>query len=255
MTRPETHEAGEHPSTTDSLSISCFFLAVELGLMGYMKFNRFHVLYEIDSQFMFSLEEIIRERRSKELGRGDFFDMMSDAENLIDEEAMSLVMDILLAGYETTSTLLSAIAEHQAIRESKDKGEPLNCKDYKNMRFTSNVISEALSVGRLVHVDFGFILETSPGGNMQFESTLFKLSQEMTQLLDPSGVMKSETWYHFVGLCVKGYFAARRYMDGIINTVLMMLDSGLPCFSRGDPIGNLRKRFHPEMSEREATNL
>ncbi|RVX12362.1 Phosphatidylinositol 4-kinase alpha 1 [Vitis vinifera] len=109
--------------------------------------------------------------------------------------------------------------------------------------------------GRLVHIDFGFILETSPGGNMRFESAHFKLSHEMTQLLDPSGVMKSETWYKFVSLCVKGYLAARRYMDGIVNTVLMMVDSGLPCFSRGDPIGNLRKRFHPEMSDREAANF
>lgn len=111
------------------------------------------------------------------------------------------------------------------------------------------------NAGRLVHIDFGFILETSPGGNLRFESAHFKLSHEMTQLLDPSGSMKSETWHRFVGLCVKGYLAARRYMDGIINTVLMMLDSGLPCFSRGDPIGNLRKRFHPEMSEREAANF
>ncbi|KAL0365498.1 UNVERIFIED_CONTAM: Phosphatidylinositol 4-kinase alpha 1 [Sesamum angustifolium] len=111
------------------------------------------------------------------------------------------------------------------------------------------------NVGRLVHIDFGFILETSPGGNMRFESAHFKLSHEMTQLLDPSGVMKSDTWYQFVSLCVKGYLAARRHMDGIINTVLLMMDSGLPCFSRGDPIGNLRKRFHPEMSEREAANF
>ncbi|KAK4491384.1 hypothetical protein RD792_002127 [Penstemon davidsonii] len=111
------------------------------------------------------------------------------------------------------------------------------------------------SVGRLVHIDFGFIFEISPGGNMRFESAHFKLSHEMTQLLDPSGVMKSDTWYQFVSLCVKGYLAARRYMDGIISTVSLMTDSGLPCFSRGDPIGNLRKRFHPEMSEREAANF
>ncbi|KDP46231.1 hypothetical protein JCGZ_10071 [Jatropha curcas] len=111
------------------------------------------------------------------------------------------------------------------------------------------------SDGRLVHIDFGFIFEISPGGNMRFESAHFKLSHEMTQLLDPSGIMKSETWNQFVSLCVKGYLAARRYMDGIINTVMLMLDSGLPCFSRGDPIGNLRKRFHPEMSEREAANF
>ncbi|XP_019247638.1 PREDICTED: phosphatidylinositol 4-kinase alpha 1-like [Nicotiana attenuata] len=110
------------------------------------------------------------------------------------------------------------------------------------------------SAGRLVHIDFGFILEISPGRNMGFESAHFKLSHEMTQLIDPSGAMKSETWYQFVSLCVKGYLAARRYMDGIISTVSMMVDSGLPCFSRGDPIGNLQKRFHPEMSEREAAN-
>lgn len=109
--------------------------------------------------------------------------------------------------------------------------------------------------GRLVHIDFGFILETSPGGNLRFESAQFKLSHEMTQLLDPSGTMKSETWNRFVRLCVKGYLAARQHMDGIVNTVLLMVDSGLPCFSRGDPIGNLRKRFHPEMSEREAANF
>ncbi|XP_008775172.2 phosphatidylinositol 4-kinase alpha 1 isoform X2 [Phoenix dactylifera] len=109
--------------------------------------------------------------------------------------------------------------------------------------------------GRLVHIDFGFILETSPGGNMRFESAHFKLSHEMTQLLDPSGSMKSDTWNQFVSLCVKGYLAARRHMHGIVTTVLLMADSGLPCFSRGDPIGNLRKRFHPEMSEREAANF
>lgn len=33
---------------------------------------------------------------------------------------------------------------------------------------------------------------------MRFESAHFKLSHEMTQLLDPSGVMKSDTWNYFV---------------------------------------------------------
>ncbi|XP_059647700.1 phosphatidylinositol 4-kinase alpha 1 [Cornus florida] len=120
-------------------------------------------------------------------------------------------------------------------------------------RHNGNLLFDNL--GRLVHIDFGFILETSPGGNMRFESAHFKLSHEMTQLLDPSGAMKSDTWHNFVRLCVKGYLNARRHMDGIINTVHLMVDSGLPCFSRGDPIGNLRKRFHPEMSEREAANF
>jgi phosphatidylinositol 4-kinase len=33
---------------------------------------------------------------------------------------------------------------------------------------------------------------------MRFESAQFKLSHEMTQLLDPSGSMKSEQWRRFV---------------------------------------------------------
>ena len=33
---------------------------------------------------------------------------------------------------------------------------------------------------------------------MRFESAQFKLSHEMTQLLDPSGIMKSGTWDRFV---------------------------------------------------------
>jgi phosphatidylinositol 4-kinase len=33
---------------------------------------------------------------------------------------------------------------------------------------------------------------------MRFESADLKLSHEMTQLLDPSGSMKSETWNYFV---------------------------------------------------------
>ncbi|KAF2593108.1 hypothetical protein F2Q70_00042723 [Brassica cretica] len=69
------------------------------------------------------------------------------------------------------------------------------------------------------------------------------------------GDMKSETWHQFVSLCVQGYLAARRYMEGIISTVEMMVESGLPCFSRGNPIEKLRKRFHPEMSEREAAHF
>ncbi|KAL0706023.1 hypothetical protein Bca4012_072449 [Brassica carinata] len=56
-------------------------------------------------------------------------------------------------------------------------------------------------------------------------------------------------------LCVKGYLAAHWYMEGIIITVEMMVGSGLPCFSRGDPIEKLRKRFHSEMSEREAAHF
>ena len=65
------------------------------------------------------------------------------------------------------------------------------------------------SLGHLVHIDFGFILEISPGGNLGFESAAFKLSHEMTQLLDPSGNRTSPQFRLFQELCIRGYLAVR----------------------------------------------
>lgn len=45
---------------------------------------------------------------------------------------------------------------------------------------------------------------------------------------------------------------ARSVAEGILATVALMQDSGLPCFGRGQPLPNLRKRFHLEMTEAKA---
>jgi phosphatidylinositol 4-kinase len=57
--------------------------------------------------------------------------------------------------------------------------------------------------GHLVHIDFGFIFEISPGGNIGFENAAFKLSHEMTQLIDPGGKRKSPQFLRFVHLCIQ----------------------------------------------------
>lgn len=61
--------------------------------------------------------------------------------------------------------------------------------------------------GYLIHIDFGFILGISPGGNLGFENAAFKFNHEMIQLIDPSLNKSSAFYKQFVELCVRGYLA------------------------------------------------
>eukprot|EP00889_Picochlorum_renovo_P003554 jgi/Picre1/30584/NNA_005946.t1 len=120
-------------------------------------------------------------------------------------------------------------------------------------RHNGNIMVD--NTGKMIHIDFGYIFGISPGGNMGFESAAFKLSYEMTELLDPGNTRNSIHFMTFQELCVKGYLAARTMADSIVATVAMMLPSKLPCFSRGDPIESLRERFHLEMTDQQAAEF
>jgi phosphatidylinositol 4-kinase A len=106
--------------------------------------------------------------------------------------------------------------------------------------------------GHVIHIDFGYIFGISPGGNMGFESAAFKLSFEMTQLLDPGNTRSSPQFLRFQELCIKGYLAVRSAADTVVATVAIMERSGLPCFGFGAPVENLRQRFHEEMDDLQA---
>ena len=45
---------------------------------------------------------------------------------------------------------------------------------------------------------------------------------------------------------------ARASAEGIIAAVSLMAKSGLPCYGRGQPLDNLKKRFHLEMNDAQA---
>ncbi|KAL2320190.1 hypothetical protein Fmac_029159 [Flemingia macrophylla] len=115
------------------------------------------------------IKDIITERRKcnnvKPMEGGDLLNVILSKQNLSDEEMVSLVLDLLFGGYETTAKLLSLIAyflggapnvletlreEHQEIRKGKKEGEPLNWEDYNQMKFTQNVMFEALRCGNVV---------------------------------------------------------------------------------------------------------
>ncbi|KAJ7097912.1 kinase-like protein [Mycena belliarum] len=101
--------------------------------------------------------------------------------------------------------------------------------------------------GRLVHIDFGFMLSQSPG-NLGFEAAPFKLPPEYIEVL---GGVQGIAYIEFRRLFREGFEAARKHCDRIITLVeLMQRDSTLPCFvAFGDQTANqLRDRLQPAMT-------
>ncbi|XP_073158392.1 cytochrome P450 724B1-like [Henckelia pumila] len=113
--------------------------------------------------------EMITKRREKKHiinEEGDCLDELLIGKHwLRDEEIVSILLDLLFAGYETTSGLMALVVyflsqsplafqtlqeEHQVLKARKVVGEYLNWEDYKHMEFTSYVICEALRCGNLV---------------------------------------------------------------------------------------------------------
>lgn len=122
----------------------------------------------------------------------------------------------------------------------------LNIKD----RHNGNLMID--SDGHIIHIDFGFLLSNSPGGNMEFEKSPFKLTNEMVQVM---GGTKSGAWKLFRKLCVQGYLEACRYA----NKVMLMVDTmypgneSMPCFLQGREyvLENMRERFGVDLTRKE----
>eukprot|EP00299_Pterocystis_sp_00344_P014293 c7072_g1_i1.p1 GENE.c7072_g1_i1~~c7072_g1_i1.p1 ORF type:complete len:431 (+),score=81.45 c7072_g1_i1:92-1294(+) len=113
-------------------------------------------------------------------------------------------------------------------------------------RHNGNILLD--DVGHVVHIDFGFIFEISPGRDMKFEMAPFKLTGEMIHVM---GDLQSNTYQYFRSQCVKGYLAVRHRMNEVLAIAGAMADSGLLCFKTG-AMANLRSRFRPNLSERQA---
>jgi phosphatidylinositol 4-kinase len=106
--------------------------------------------------------------------------------------------------------------------------------------------------GHIIHIDFGFLLSNSPGGNMNFEQAPFKLTNEFERIL---GGRRSKLFQEFRHLCVKGYRALKEKSEQIILMVEMMRagsGSNFGCFIGGDnTISDLRERLKPKQKMNE----
>ena len=110
--------------------------------------------------------------------------------------------------------------------------------------------------GCIIHIDFGFILGISPGGNMNFENAPFKITKDYVNLM---GGVDSSIFCYFKSLFLRGLFVARKNMEIIANLIEGMgIGVSMPCFNGRnlkEIISNFKERCFFRFSEVEIVPL
>ena len=102
--------------------------------------------------------------------------------------------------------------------------------------------------GHVIHIDFGFIFEISPGGNLKFERSPFKLTKEMIDLM--GGSKDAPAFQKFVKLLTQCFFAVRARHEELESITFLMMNAGFPCFLP-DSIKKLQNRLFLDKSAKE----
>ncbi|KAL2084596.1 hypothetical protein ACEWY4_020114 [Coilia grayii] len=113
-------------------------------------------------------------------------------------------------------------------------------------RHNGNILLDA--EGHIIHIDFGFILSSSPR-NLGFETSAFKLTSEF---VDVMGGLDGDMFNYYKMLMLQGLIAARKHMEKVVQIVeIMQQGSQLPCFHGSSTIRNLKERFHMSLTEEQ----
>ena len=113
-------------------------------------------------------------------------------------------------------------------------------------RHNGNILLD--NQGHIVHIDWGFVLASSPGKNAGFEAAPFKLTGEFVNLM---GGSRSASFRRFRRLTTLAFLEVRKRREEIILLVEMISvgNEDLPCFRKKPAmaIAALRERFRPDL--------
>ncbi|XP_029282209.1 LOW QUALITY PROTEIN: phosphatidylinositol 4-kinase beta [Cottoperca gobio] len=113
-------------------------------------------------------------------------------------------------------------------------------------RHNGNILLD--SEGHIIHIDFGFILSSSPR-NLGFETSAFKLTSEF---VDVMGGLDGDMFIYYKMLMLQGLIAARKHMEKVLQIVeIMQQGSHLACFHGSSTIRGLKERFHMSLTEEQ----
>merc|ERR1712150_133393 len=119
-------------------------------------------------------------------------------------------------------------------------------------RHNGNILLD--NEGHIIHIDYGFILSSSPK-NLGFENSPFKLTPEF---VDVMGGQNSDMFKYFKLLILQGFIAARKHSDKILSLIdIMRAGSQLPCFTSGSASSaqSMKSRFHMNLTEEQLLDL
>ena len=102
--------------------------------------------------------------------------------------------------------------------------------------------------GHIIHIDFGFIFDISPGRNAGVENAPFKLTRDMFNTI--GGSKSSPGFESFVNGIFYCYLLARESIIPMKTLVSIMQQSDLPCYKK-NTIRNFVSRFKIDLDEYE----
>ncbi|KAK1708972.1 phosphatidylinositol 3 [Colletotrichum lupini] len=172
----------------------------------------------------------------------------SVSRDMLGREAVNGLYDYFISKYGNEDSLRFQQARSNFVKSMAAYSIISFLLQFKDRHNGNIMIDDA---GHILHIDFGFCFDIAPGG-IKFERAPFKLTTEMLAVMGGSPHHQAFKW--FEELCVKAFLASRQHCEKLSQIVLLMMDSGLPCF-KPESVQHFKERFVLERSEREAADF